>query len=255
MSIIVPQDAHFFIPESEAKLFEYKAPIIPEIGPEFRSASVPQIISSYTFSGTHYPKRVCDIFLYNPDTKFYYPNRIISQQVGGTVVHGYSTFNYDVSTKTIHVNSNLIPEDGNIRIDWIDISKFPNREHWKNWTALNIFPYQENDIYSPQNFRTHRHIEIDFINNKYVFDEGSYRWQGHDDNSYTPSLKARNGSRCYIEICSKPVFGQIAFNDTMDGLMYRGSKLNPVGFDTFQFKLYNQYHSESDAHCIKIRLR
>lgn len=250
-----PQEAHFFIPESERKVFEYKAPLITEVGPEFRSAVTPSISTSYTFPANHYPRRVCDIHIYNPDTMFYYPNRVIAQQVGSQVVHGYSTFNYDKETRTLFVNSPLVPTEGNLRIDWVDISKFPDRVMWKNWVHLDVFPYQENEIYSPENRRAYRHIEIDFINNRYVFDDGSYRWQGHDDNSYTPDLKAKNGMKCHIEICSKPVFGQIAFTENMDGLMYRGSKLNPVGIDTFQYRLYNTLHQESDSHCCQIKVK
>lgn len=252
---IIPQDAHFFIPESEMRRYEYQAPVISENAPEFRMVSVSTITTSYVFPIDHYPRRVCDIHIFNPDTNFYIPNRHVTQQIGSTIVHGYSSFNYDVSTRTLYVNSPIEPEEGNLRIDWVDITKFPGRIRWKDWYPLEIFLYQENEINAPSSKRAGRHIEIDFINNRYIFDEGSYRWQGHDDNSYTPDLKAKNGSKCFIEICSKPVFGTIAFNDTMDGLMYRGSKLNPVGLDTFQYRLYNQYHSESDAHCIQIKVR
>lgn len=253
---LIAQEPHFFIPNSETKNYAYKAPLISEQAPEFRSVSIPEITTTYVFPSTHYPKRACDIWIWSPDTGFYLPNRIVAQTVGSTVVHGFSMFNYNVHTRTLYTNFPIVPtEAGNLRIDWIDISKFPNGIHWKNWTPLEVFLYQENDIFAPDKVRAGRHIEIDYINNKYVFDEGSYKFQGHDDNSYTPSLKAKNGAKCFIEICSKPVFGQIAFNDTMDGLMYRGSKLNPVGRDTFQYKLYNQWHQESDSHCIQINLR
>lgn len=253
---IIAQEPHFFIPEAETKNFKYSAPLISEYAPEFGSTSVSEILTSYTFGAAHYPKRVCDIFIWSPDTGFYLPNRVVSQNVGNTVVHGFSTFNYNVQTRTLYVNSPIQPiEVGNLRIDWIDISKFPNGIRWKNWTPLDVFLYQENDIYSPANYRAGRHINIDYINNKYIFDEGSYKFQGHDDNSYTPSLKAKNGVKCFIEINSKPVFGVVALNDTLDGLMYRGSRLNPVLRDTFQYRIYNQWHQESDSYCIQINLK